>query len=291
MDTTAGTSAAREIALETMAASPAAVLITAVTMGLRANNPGAACRRLHTVRATFQGFAIQVPAKWQVKKEGPNLRVITGACSPRAAECRSFWLGGPGALKDASEGSPYHPSRPFHPSSGVELCVPAKKYFSGETRRVSTAKVPFGRGQRAQFTQWKVSCDGSTLNVTSYTQRIWYVKAKKVIVVDHWKTPGLGALGQGDQLVDAGVRAPGEEAEQPLGDDRAGLLLAGAGRQGAQVLLGDPAGEDLAGRLVVDQGVPHAGEGLYRRSRARSSRCRLAHRDRWCGPDGRVARG
>jgi len=147
-----------------------------------------------TKPVTYQGFTIQVPAKWQVKKEGDALRFVTGACSPRAAECRSFLLGGASVLRDASEGSPYHPSRPYHPSSGAEQCVPAKKYFSGGATRISTTSVPFGKGQRALLTQWRVSCDGSTLNVTSYTQRIWYVKAKKVIVVDNWKTPGLGAV-------------------------------------------------------------------------------------------------
>ncbi|GAA3191066.1 hypothetical protein [Nonomuraea roseoviolacea] len=64
----------------------------------------------------------------------------------------------------------------------------------GRATRVKTAKVAFGTGQQAQFTEWKVSCDGARTNVAFYTQRVWYVRAKKVIVVDHWKTPGLDAI-------------------------------------------------------------------------------------------------
>lgn len=147
-----------------------------------------------TKPVTFQGFTIQVPVMWHAKKEGVNLRVITGACSPRAAECKSFLLGGPRAIKYAYEGNPYRPDQAYHPSSGVTECVPMKKYFSGQATRVRTSKAAFGTGQQARFTEWKVSCDGSKLNVASYTQRVWYVKGKKVIVVDHWKTPGLGAI-------------------------------------------------------------------------------------------------
>ncbi|MFC4117161.1 hypothetical protein [Nonomuraea zeae] len=147
-----------------------------------------------TKPVTFQGFTLRVPLTWHTKKEGVNLRVITGACSPAAAECRSFLLGGPRAVRYASEGSAYQADRPYHPSSGVSECVPKKKYFSGQATRVRTSKAAFGAGQRARFTEWKVSCDGGRLNVASYTQRVWYVKAKKVIVVDHWKTPGLGAI-------------------------------------------------------------------------------------------------
>ncbi|MGI5488986.1 hypothetical protein [Microtetraspora malaysiensis] len=147
-----------------------------------------------TKPVTFQGFTIQVPIQWHAKKEGANLRVITGACSPQAAECNSFVLGGRQAIKYASEGSPYRADQPYHPSSGVTECVPMKKYSSGQATRVKTSKAAFGTGQQAQFTEWKVSCDGSKLNAASYTQQVWYVKAKKVIVVDHWKTPGLGTI-------------------------------------------------------------------------------------------------
>ncbi|MFD1546143.1 hypothetical protein [Nonomuraea guangzhouensis] len=147
-----------------------------------------------TKPVTFQGFTLKVPAQWKVKKEGVDLRVITGACSARAAECKGFLLGGPQAVKYASEGSPYRPDQPYHPSSGVTECVPAKKYYSGQATRVRTSTTAFGTGRQARFTEWKVSCNGSKMKVAAYTQRVWYVKAKKVIVVDHWKTLGLGAI-------------------------------------------------------------------------------------------------
>jgi hypothetical protein len=55
----------------------------------------------------------------------------------------------------------------------------------------------------------------------------------------------------------SGVGAPVVEAEQLVGDvvsDAAGL---GEGKELAEFLLGDPGTEDLAGRVVVDQAVPH----------------------------------
>ncbi|MEV0144935.1 MULTISPECIES: hypothetical protein [unclassified Nonomuraea] len=138
---------------------------------------------------SFQGFAIKVPSTWRTKTEGSGLRVITGACSKQAAECQSFLLGGPDQVKYASEGKPYQVGEPYHPSSGVNVCVPNKKYLESGAKPVRSRKVSFG-GKPAVYNQFTVSC-GTKL---SYTQRVWYVKSLDVIVVDHWKTSGLPAI-------------------------------------------------------------------------------------------------
>ena len=56
-----------------------------------------------------------------------------------------------------------------------------------------TAKVG---GKDAVYREWKVGCvDARTGEPeTSYTQRVWYLKASGILVVDEWSTPGLGAV-------------------------------------------------------------------------------------------------
>jgi hypothetical protein len=49
-------------------------------------------------------------------------------------------------------------------------------------------------GKDAVYREWRVSCvDARTGEPeASYTQRVWYLKASKILVVDEWSTPGLG---------------------------------------------------------------------------------------------------
>jgi hypothetical protein len=150
-----------------------------------------------TKPVSFRGLTIQVPAKWQVKKSGTEaLRVSTGACSKKAAECAGFTLGGPLAIKYGNENKAYTPDQPYRgASTGAVECVVDKRVFTNGTgEKVRIAKVPFGAGQQAQFAEWKRFCDGKKPKSVSYTQRIWFSQAKQVIVVDDWKTPGLGDI-------------------------------------------------------------------------------------------------
>jgi hypothetical protein len=151
-----------------------------------------------TKPVSFRGFTIQIPLNWKVKKEAfGDLTVVTGACSKRAVECPGFSLGGPSAIASASEGGPYKVGAPYHPSSGVVECVPDKRYWEGvppfKPARTSAVRV----GTRtARFTEWKLTCQTRTSKPTSvsFTQRIWYLRKEKVLVVDQWKTPGLSAV-------------------------------------------------------------------------------------------------
>lgn len=146
-----------------------------------------------TKPVTYSGFTIQVPAKWRVKKLGPEVvHVYTGACAKKAAECEGFTLGGPMSIAHGNEDSAYTPSRPYQSSTGVVECPVDKKLFAdGRGKLVSAGKAPFGKGRRAGFAEWKLTCDGGSV---TYPQRVWFLKTKKVIVVDQWKTPGLGAI-------------------------------------------------------------------------------------------------
>jgi len=150
-----------------------------------------------TKPVSFRGFTIEVPAKWRVTKHGTEaLRIFTGACSKKAAECEGFTLGGPLAIQYGDEGDVYTAGQPYRgSSSGATECVVDKRAFTNGTgKRIRTAKVRFGTGQRARFTEWKRYCDGRKPNAVTFTQRVWFLPARKVVVVDDWKTPRLGAI-------------------------------------------------------------------------------------------------
>lgn len=149
-----------------------------------------------TKPVSYRGFTIQIPAKWRVKNLGPEVvHIFTGPCSKKAAECEGFRLAGPLTIGHGNEDSAYTPDQPYRGSTGAVECVVDKRIFAnGMGKLVRTKKVAFGAGQQARFTEWKRFCDGKKLNSVSYTQRIWFLKAKQVIVVDEWKTPGLGGI-------------------------------------------------------------------------------------------------
>ncbi|MFF0862763.1 hypothetical protein ACFYUV_13495 [Nonomuraea sp. NPDC003560] len=152
-----------------------------------------------TKPVSFRGFTIQIPVSWKVKKDPVGgLDVVTGACSKRAMECPGFSLGGPRAISYASEGGTYRPGEPYHPSTGVVECVPDRRYFEGvpPVRPSRAATVQVGAGHRARFTEWRLGCQTKTSKPVpvSFTQRIWYLRKEKVLVVDQWKTPGLGNI-------------------------------------------------------------------------------------------------
>ncbi|MBT2225851.1 hypothetical protein [Nonomuraea sp. NEAU-A123] len=145
----------------------------------------------------FRGLTVQIPAKWTAKRlVTGDLHIFTGACSRKAAECEGFTLGGPVAIKYGNENKKYTPDQPYRgASTGATECVLDKRIFANGTGNlVRTSKVPFGAGQRAQFTEWKRFCDGKKPNSVTYTQRVWFSQAKQVIVIDEWKTPGLGDI-------------------------------------------------------------------------------------------------
>ncbi|GAA2871916.1 hypothetical protein GCM10010517_32240 [Streptosporangium fragile] len=152
-----------------------------------------------TKTVSFRGFSIQVPATWKVEKDPVgNLYVSTGSCPKNALQCAGFSIGGPGDIKTAYEGGPYRPNEPYHPGSDIGYCPPDKRYAIDQppARPAKAGGAPFGTGHKARFAEWRLRCMTVTGKATSitYTQRIWYLAAEKVIVVDEWKTPGLAKI-------------------------------------------------------------------------------------------------
>ncbi|MFB9723287.1 hypothetical protein [Planobispora longispora] len=175
-----------------LAGTPAGAVSAATSPAAGASAEAGATRTV-----SFRGLVIRIPAAWKTRKEYGELRVTTGACSKRAAECPGFSLKGPQGIKYAYEGGPYRLGQPYHPSTGVMECVPVKKYMNGAlpTRPARSMNVEVG-GVAARFTEWRLPCVTQQGKPTSasYTQRVWYLKAKKVLVVDHWRTPGLAKI-------------------------------------------------------------------------------------------------
>jgi hypothetical protein len=83
---------------------------------------------------------------------------------------------------------------------------------------------------------------------------------------EHGRPPGLDQLGQGVHLGHAGGGAPGVEVEQPGPDGVPVGAGRGAAEKVAQLLLGDPGGQQITGRVDVHAGFPHGGESLVRRA-------------------------
>ncbi|MGV9303982.1 hypothetical protein [Nonomuraea sp. NPDC003727] len=151
-----------------------------------------------TQSVTYRGATITLPASWKVEKaDSGAVHVITGSCSRRATECQGFWLMGPQYIRYATEGNPFRVDEPYHPSSGVMECVRDRRYYSSPMPvkpQVSELR-PVGAGHKAYYRQWKITChtpSGKPTSVT-YPQRIWYLPASKILVVDQWSTPGLNA--------------------------------------------------------------------------------------------------
>ncbi|MEU4699960.1 hypothetical protein [Nonomuraea dietziae] len=148
---------------------------------------------------SFRGATIQVPSSWKVKKtDWGALHVLTGGCGRRAMECRGFWLLGPSGIKHASENNPFRVDQPYHPSSGVMPCTHDKRYYSSPmpAKPSVSGLRQVGSGHKAYYRQWKVTCHTERGKPTkiSYPQRIWYLPSSKILVVDEWDTPGLGAM-------------------------------------------------------------------------------------------------
>jgi hypothetical protein len=94
-----------------------------------------------------------------------------------------------------SEGqSPYNPSHPYHPSSGVLPCpqYPNSAAVPGSSRR-GFAPVA---GRTANYTVWPFTCNNinTGAHLGSFEQRDWYLPVSKVLIVDQYQTPGVAAI-------------------------------------------------------------------------------------------------
>ena len=149
---------------------------------------------------TFRGLTLRLRGSWRAGGGGDQVQVVTGQACRRSAggvDCPGFLLLGPSQIAIASELSPYDPERPWHPGAGVEGCPQDRDGLAETTptrpARQGTAKVG---GKDAVFREWRIGCvDARTGKPKAgYTQRVWYLKAAGILVVDEWSTPGLGQV-------------------------------------------------------------------------------------------------
>jgi hypothetical protein len=147
---------------------------------------------------TFRRLTIRLGRGWRAGGGGDQVEVATGRACRRSAgrvDCPGFLLLGPSQIAIASELAPYDPDQVWHPGSGVEGC-PQDRDGLAEVTPTQPAKRGVAKvgGKDAVYREWRVSCvDARTGEPEAgYTQRVWYLKASKILVVDEWSTPGLG---------------------------------------------------------------------------------------------------
>ncbi|MBO0832476.1 MAG: hypothetical protein J2P29_10950 [Actinobacteria bacterium] len=103
-------------------------------------------------------------------------------------------LGGAGIGVGNEGQSPYDPSRPYYPSSGVLPCpqFPSAGALMGSSR---SSFAPMA-GRTANYTVWPFTCNDLTTgaHLGSFEQRDWYLPVSKVLIVDQYQTPGLATV-------------------------------------------------------------------------------------------------
>ncbi|MFC9973392.1 serine/threonine-protein kinase [Spirillospora sp. NPDC127200] len=178
------------------------------------------------VPMTLGRLRLRVPKEWRKTKltesgvfaryqKGDEFRVDTGAkCKGKPSpeethrEKYAYMTRCPGfAVLGESSISP-HPNMnqenytrngPFHPGTDPShVCPPGPDTYKGirspqkpETRNGTLA--PVGPRQ-AEYYEWRLVCmDFADMDKTgpSFRQRLWYLPASKILIVDEWDVPGL----------------------------------------------------------------------------------------------------
>jgi hypothetical protein len=146
---------------------------------------------------TFRRLTIRLGRGWRAGGGGDHVEVATSRACRRSAgrvDCPGFLLLGPSQIAIASELAPFDPDQVWHPGSGVEGCPQDRDGLAEVTPTRPTKRgVAKVGGKDAVYREWRVGCvDARTGEPeASYTQRVWYLKASKILVVDEWSTPGL----------------------------------------------------------------------------------------------------
>jgi hypothetical protein len=146
---------------------------------------------------TFRRLTIRLGRGWRAGGGGDHVEVATSRACRRSAgqvDCPGFLLLGPSQIAIASELAPYDPDQVWHPGSGVEGCPQDRDGLAEVTPSRPTKRgVAKVGGKDAVYREWRIRCvDARTGEPeASYTQRVWYLKASKILVVDEWSTPRL----------------------------------------------------------------------------------------------------
>jgi len=146
---------------------------------------------------TFRRLTIRLGRGWRAGGGGDHVEVATSRACRRSAgrvDCPGFLLLGPSQIAIASELAPFDPDQVWHPGSGVEGC-PQDRDGLAELTPTKPAKRGMAKvgGKDAVYREWRVGCvDARTGKPEDgYLQRIWYLKASGILIVDEWSTPGL----------------------------------------------------------------------------------------------------
>ncbi|MEV0623606.1 hypothetical protein AB0I81_60535 [Nonomuraea sp. NPDC050404] len=187
-----------------VAAVAAATLLCAPLPAASSPLPAASSQTLNA--ASFQplklrgGLTLHLPAAWKVHRVNPDwTRVVTGKCArPGAAYgtpgCDSFWVLGPKAIRQGQEiFRPYTGARPFYPATDVQRCPHDGKLGQILGAAGTKGLRQVGPGHKAAYREWRATCvtySGGKVR-SRFTQREWHLPATKILIVDHWNTPGL----------------------------------------------------------------------------------------------------
>jgi hypothetical protein len=186
--TTAATAAGGTMAVPTTGAIPSTTGRVPLTTG----QTGPAGARL-----TFRRLTIRLQRGWRAGGGGDHVEVATSRACRRSAggvDCPGFLLLGPTQIAIASELAPFDPDRVWHPGAGIEGC-PQDRDGLAEVAPARPAKrgVAEVGGKDAVYREWRVGCvDARTGKPKGdYLQRVWYLEASGILVVDEWRTAGL----------------------------------------------------------------------------------------------------
>ena len=146
---------------------------------------------------TFRHLTIRLGRGWRAGGGGDHVEVATSRACRRSAggvDCPGFLLLGPSQIAIASELSPFDPDKPWHPGAGVEGC-PQDRDGLAEVTPATPAKQGTAEvgGKDAVYREWRIGCvDARTGKPKDgYLQRIWYLKASGILIVDEWSTQDL----------------------------------------------------------------------------------------------------
>ena len=146
---------------------------------------------------TFRHLTIRLARGWRAGGGGDHVEVATSRACRRSAggvDCPGFLMLGPSQIAIANQLAPFDPDTVWHPGAGVEGCPQDRDGLAEvpPARPSKEGKAKVG-GKDAVYREWRVDCvDARTGKpATGYLQRVWYLKAPGILVVDEWSTPGL----------------------------------------------------------------------------------------------------
>ncbi|KAB8180720.1 hypothetical protein [Microbispora catharanthi] len=151
------------------------------------------------------GLTLTIPKSWKVAKDDKDwVRVITGSCPTYGTEdfgfrdwgCHSFWVLGPKALKIGLRTFQAYKSKyGYDPATDVSICPKSYKLYKGEWKLADKGLRQVGPGHKADYHKWAATCVDKKWRVKlHYNQREWYLPTSKILVLDQWDHPQLGAI-------------------------------------------------------------------------------------------------